>query len=211
MAKAADIIYHIKNLKNSGKSSDDSQISDAQWLFIINQYRSQLIKNNITKGYSVNQELLQELKPSKITLTKNPIDDCEYYTQDIPKFIESHKNNLAVFVGTEGGIPYQRTTTTKVVWDRISSKKSKRWYEVGTRIYVRNHNKTQKLKVLGLFENPQEVEVFNDTLDEMNPFNFEYPVSVTMLDTIYKMIIDSEIRLLLGIKQDNLNDGRDGQ
>lgn len=207
---ASELIYNVKNLKAGGKSSDDSQISDYQWMFIIDQYRSQLIRQQQSKGQSINEQLLQSLNPSKITLTQSLTDKCELITNEIPSFIEGQKSNYSTFVGTEGGLSYQRTTWNKVMWDKQSPAKTfKRWYEVGNKLTVRNHNKSQKLLIMGLFERPMDVVEFNGELDEMNPFNFKYPISNVMLDTLYKMIIESEVKLSLILQPDVLNNGKE--
>lgn len=207
---ASEIIYSIKNLKSGGKTSDDSQISDSQWMFIINQYRSQLIRQQQNAGQQINQELIQKINPTKITLTQSVIDKCEYTTQAIPQFIELHKANASTYVGTEDGLSYQRTNFNKSIWDKHSNNKNfKKWYELGNKIVVRNHKVPHKLLIMGLFENPQAVVEFNGELNEMKPFDFEYPMSNTMVDAVIKMIADSEMKLSLMLAQDNLNNGKE--
>lgn len=213
MASAAELIYHIKNLRNGGKSSDDSSISNYQYLFLLDQYRATLIRQQLAKGQTIDGSLIQELDSSKIILTQSPIEKCELTTQELPKVIETQRNSLYVFIGTQGGKSYTRTTYNKAQWDNQSKYVGHlpKWYQIGSKLVIRHHNKNLKLNIKGVFESPMEVEEFNGTLDIMNPFEFEYPVSSTMIDTIIKMIADSEMKLLHLLPKDNLNDGRDGE
>ena len=210
---AIEIIQNIKNIKAAGIPTDDTGISDFQWMFIIDYYRAQLIRNAITKGHSINQQSIQELNPNKITLTQSTIEKCEMYTNGLPKAIETQNSILYTFIGTEKGKSYQRTTYNKSQWDGYSKYIGllPKWYALGNKITVVNHSKSLKLNVKGLFERPIDVVTFNGELDEMNPFNFEYPCSNTMLDSILKMIADSEMKISMLIPSDNLNDGKDGQ
>lgn len=212
MSSVSHIISTIKNLKN-GKTTDDKSISDSQWLYILDYYRAILIRQQIQKGQSINENCVQELLPSKITLTQNPKEKYELYTNNLPKAIELHKGLAYTFVGTEGGLSYQRTTYNKSQWDSQSKYigKLSKWYMLGSRMYITHHSTKLKLNIQGVFERPLDVIVFNDLLDDMNPFSWEYPMSSTMIDTVIKMIVDSEIRLSLLVPKDNLNDGRDGE
>lgn len=210
---ASEVVYNIKNLKSGGKTSDDKSMSDLQWMFIVDSYRAQLIRNSIVKGHTVNGQSIQELKSSKIILTQSTLEKCEMYSNHLPKAIETQNNNLYTFVGTPKGKQYQRTTYNKSQWEKYAKYVGNlpKWYELGSIITVMNHNKNVGLSIKGLFENPIEVERFNGTLDVMNPLNFEYPASNTMIDSIVKMIADSEMKISMIFPKDNLNDGKDGE
>jgi hypothetical protein len=213
MITAAHIINTIKTLRAGTKPSDDKNISDYQWLFIIDYYRSQLIRAQAAKGQSINEQCIQKLNPHKITLTQNPLEKCELLSNSIPKAIEGHQANLFTFIGTEGGRSYQRTTYNKSQWDSHSKYVGHlpKWYMLGSKLMVKHHSKNLRLSVHGLFENPIEVEKFNGTLNEIDPFSFEYPIANIMIDSIIKLIADSEMKLSMLLPKDELNDGRDGQ
>lgn len=211
---ASEIIYNIKNLKSGGKTSDDTQMSDWQWMYIIDHYRAQLIKQQQSKGQTVNEQCVQKLLPSRIFLQQDAIQKHIMFTHNLPKAVESQRANLYTYVGTEAGKSYQRTTYNKNQWDGQSKYAAclPKWYSIGSVIYVSHHHPKQlKLSIHGVFENPIKVVEFNGQLDEMNPFNFEYPMSSTMVDTVIKMIAESEIKLSLLLPKDDLNDGRDGE
>lgn len=211
---ASEIIYNIKNLKSGGTTSDDNQMSDYQWLYIIDNYRAQLIKQQQSKGQSINEACVQKLVPSKIVLTQDTIQRHIMYTQSLPKAVEGLRANFYTYIGTEAGKSYQRTTYQKAQWDSHSKYVAclPKWYEIGDIIYVSHHHpKNLKLAVHGVFESPMKVLEFNGQLNQMNPFDFEYPMSSTMVDTVIKMIADSEMKLSLLLPKDSLNDGRDGE
>lgn len=210
---ASEIVANIKNLKNGGKTSDDKSLSDIQLMYICDYYRAILIKNQLVKGQRINDACVQSLNPNKIILTQSSLERCQMYTQNIPQTVDGITNNHFTFVGTEKGKSYQRTTHNKSHWDSYSKYIGNlpKWYELGSVITVINHNKQVKLSIKGIFERPIEVIKFNGDLDEMNPLNFEYPIANTMVDSIIKMIADSEVKLSMIFPKDNLNDGKDGQ
>jgi hypothetical protein len=212
MITAAHIINTIKNLRN-GKTTDDKSISDYQWLFICDYYRAVLIRQQQSKGQTINEQCVQKLNPNSITLTINPLEKCEMMSNSLPKAIEGHTANLFTFVGTEGGRGYQRTTYNKSQWDSQSKYVGHlpKWYMLGSKMMVKHHSKNLKLNIHGLFENPIEVERFNGTLNEMDPFSFEYPISNVLLDSVLKLITESELKLNMVLTKDNLNDGKDGE
>ena len=55
------IIYTIQELRSKFSQSDDNPLSDRQVLFILNYYRSFLIRQDMEKGRPLSPFIIQEL------------------------------------------------------------------------------------------------------------------------------------------------------
>lgn len=211
MANLKEIIANIVNLKASGVPSDDKDISDSQWVFIINYYRAKLIRQDFERGRTLNESVVQDLGKIQVKEEESSVSCRIYTTPDLPVPLEVYKQNLITYVGPyKLNEPYQKTTRNKIEWEFYGKYTGNltKWYQKENKIYVLNKNRLNVINVQGVFEDPVAVRKFLNKLDPFDPYNFEYPVSITMLDTIYKLILDSEVRTLLTIPEDTTNDGQ---
>lgn len=201
--KAKEIVYSIKNLKAGGTQNQNESISDLQYLAILDYYRAKLIRQQVSAGYRLNERLIQDLGELHLEFDKGSI----YVTKEIPNPIEAG-SILITDVRDNYDIPYQKSTLSSVQWTTHSkfTKDTPKWFPVGRKIGVVNHASDNKLRVAGVFESPLEVLKFLELDNELDPLDFEYPLSNTMVDTIYKMIVEAEVTLLMNSHNDRLND-----
>lgn len=205
--KASELVSGIKNLKAGGVVSQSTSITDMQYLYMIDYYRAILIRQQQSNGYKINDRFVQDLE----YLTVEDYGRGMHVTErDLPVPIEVHNSTLITHVSDTYDVPYQRSTLSSVAWTNYSrlTRDEPKWFHVGAKIGVVNHKANNKLRVWGVFEHPYEVLKFLAKHDEFDPLNFEYPMSATMVDTIYKMIVESEFRVL-GLPQDRLNNSSD--
>jgi len=221
MAKLNEIIYQIKNIKSGGIQSDDVKISDEQIVDQINYYRAKLIRQEVDRGGKVDPLLIQSLlgtgdnglEVERVKFNRGqPLSGKTVFKAKLklPKAISTSKNNLVMFVGDNLlGRPYQRSTPYKVQLDvtRSITGLVPKWFEFNESIYVITEDPLTNLVVQLVAENPLVVLEFNNQLDPYNPFDIEYPLSSTMIDSIYKLMADTEDKIL-GITDDT-NDGQD--
>ena len=117
--------------------------------------------------------------------------------------------NLVTFVGHNLlGQAFQRSTPYKVQFDvaRSFTGLSPKWFEFDERVYVVTEDSLTDIVVQLVAENPTKVLSFLGTLDVFNPLNYEYPLSTTMLDSVYKLM--AEVELKYGsLLTDDMNDG----
>lgn len=208
---ASEVVYNIKNIKAGGKQSDDTSMSDLQFLFIADYWRATLIRQQITQNQSVNEECIQELDTSKAPLLKCLGAHNEVQlSKAIPNVVTTQKDNLFTFVGSSH-TSYQKTTFQKRQWNSFSKIAAcmPKWYEVGNTIYLINHPSPHKLIIKAVFASPIEVLRFNGTLNPVNPLNFRYPMDDSMLSQMFDVIRKNELASSLAIPQDNLNNGRE--
>lgn len=183
-----EIIYNLKNLRFNG-ANDETEISDAQWVYIVNYYRAQLIRQQQKAGQSINPFIKQSFE---VNLKK--ISNCDTVSLEyIPKPIELHNYELITNVGKG----YERTKGDIHNWMDYAKYTSKeiRWYIKDRKLRLKNYVGSNKIIVEGVWENPYEVEELKGTINPLSPYNFEYPISATMLDSLYKMIADAELKI----------------
>ena len=220
----SEIVYNIKNLIGGGINSDDLNLRDSQFAFIIAYYRSKLLKQDQDKG-RVNLELYKQNlgKVEVMMADKNECcdtDSCIIRTKlKMPKPAETNRGINITYVGLLNGIPFQKEYHNAIVWSRGSkySNNVPRWYYRNGYIYIVNPptNELKWINIEGIFERPEQAIKFRtcDCPDNeescFESYDFEYPIPQHHNDTIVKTIADTELKILTGLAKDDVNDGSD--
>ncbi len=227
--KLSEIISAIRNLPRSGQGDfDDNAYTDRLLAFIINYYRVKMIDQDMNKGKTLTQYYVQTL--GKVRLIKASKTECGTYDCDlgdfilrteniVPKSVDTNTQNLITYVGTiDGKTNYQRTTFQSAKYDLFAKYTGKRtkYYELNGYLYIVNppSNNLKYISVTGVFEDPLLVNEFKSTSCDdsdfcFNPFDIEYPLSMKHIDTIYKLIVNTEFRFNNILIPDNNNNTQD--
>jgi len=229
--KANEIIYYIQNLRQKGLQSDDNQISDDMVFFSLNNKRDFLLRQEEERYNSVNPEIAQtlsiELEPSHlIDLILCDIrykEICVLKSKlPIPLTINlKTSNNYLYLGGMDGKSPYTYSevqTLKYLVTSKYTGNKTK-YLVMNSYLYIINppSNALRYVKMIALFHNPKEAKEFIDltegksNIDIFDPYDFEYPITGNMLETVYAMMLDKDIRYQVSTKDDTLQDGKNEQ
>jgi hypothetical protein len=215
MAKLDEIIYNIKNLKGGGLHSDDTDLSDEQIVFIIDYYRAKLISQDFNKGVKIFDGIDQtigRLELSKDTTAFPTVEEDHLISEEFPTLITLQEGLAFRKVG-KGSNAYdyiEQGRAGLIKYARFTSQKGY-FYPLGNRIVIISGGITiKKIPITGVFEHPLKVIAFNNKA-EVYEYNIEYPIPAKMLDTIYKMIIASELRLSALLPTDTVNNTKDDQ
>jgi hypothetical protein len=210
------IIYTIQELRSKFSQSDDNPLSDRQVLFILNYYRSFLIRQDMEKGRPLSPFIIQEL-----TLDLEKVDKgIGFVTNDmilrtkinIPKPIEGHMHDYLTYVGRadfEDRWTQLDLQSLKSVSYTRHAGRFPRWFARESYIYVKFPPTCTVSKVLvrGVFEEPELVAKLAGKILPFQGQEWDYPISNNMLSTIIKMLEDSEFRFTFAIPKDHENDG----
>lgn len=219
MATLSYLLYDIQNLKSAGRQSDDNLLEDKQVVFHIGHYRANLAKQKLDKGEPINPVLIQDLGEVKIKKVDSKECNCDIKGCSLYKVESTIPKVLYLsYVGSVGGKAFEKTTYNDIHYMQFNKYTSKadRWFMIGEDLYVSspNHNLGKRIKIQGIFEDPQVANsyatcdcVVSETCYE--DFEFEYPLPITMWDTVKKMIVDLELRFLSTRSTDNTNNGVD--
>jgi hypothetical protein len=203
--KAKEIVFHLRNLKAGGTQSQNESISDMEYLAMVDYYRAILIRQQQGNNYRVNDKIVQHLGEIEVDLTYD--EQTSLTVSEIPSPVETNIGVLIIEVKDTYGRKYQRCSSNSISWTHYSrfTKDQPKWFFLDNKIGVVNHAAGDTLKIAGIFESPLEAIKFVGKDNPLDPLDFEYPISITMLDAIYKMIMDSEMRFLMGNHNDTLN------
>lgn len=217
MSTLKSIIYQIQNIRNGGIKSDDTKLSDEQVADIIHNYRAKLIRQEIDRGMKLDPMLIQpllDLEVERVAFDRGqPLSGKTVFRtiKKIPRAIATKGSNLVTFVGDNLlGQAFQRSTPTKAQFDtaRPFTGLNPKWFEFNDHIYVITEDSLTDIVVQLVAENPTKVLELTGDLNVFDPFEYEYPLSVTLLDSIFKLMADTELKLS-SLPTDTLNDGQE--
>jgi len=210
------IIYTIQELRSKFSQSDDNPLSDRQVLFILNYYRSFLIRQDMEKGRPLSPFLMQELTLDLEKVDKgigfNTNDKILRTTIEIPKPIEGHMHDYLTYVGRadfeDRWTQLDLQSLKSVAYTRHAGR-FPRWFARESKIYVKFPPTCTVSKVLvrGVFEEPEIAAKLAGKIAPFTGQEWDYPISNNMLSTIIKMLEDSEFRFTFAIPKDHENDG----
>ena len=210
------IIYTIQELRSKFSQSDDNPLSDRQVLFILNYYRSFLIRQDMEKGRPLSPFIIQE-----VTLDLEKVDKgIGFVTKDmilrtkitIPKPIEGHMHDYLTYVGRadfEDRWTQLDLQSLKSVSYTRHAGRFPRWFARENFIYVKFPPTctTSKVLIRGVFEEPELVAKLAGKIAPFVGQEWDYPISNNMLSTIIRMLEESEFKFTFAIPKDNENDG----
>lgn len=212
------LIFNIRNLIRDAKH-DDYKISNRQIEFIINYVRAKLIRQDISKGRTISGNIIQDLgnvklvkvdKSNSSITTGLPILRTE---QKIPKPLELEYNDAITYVGGIDKLsPFQFSTKSFSNWQEHSKygNKNKFAYYYDGYMFIKNCDISLKyINIAGVFENPREVSKFKSPTGSScyDPDIEDYPISGNMIQALSKIIMSEDLRLLLTLPEDTVNDG----
>lgn len=201
------IIYNIKD----SLGSDAEELTNAQYKFIIDYYRSKLIRQRIGRGENVAPVFAQFLHNIAVAEVSEEDPSCAsldcatFKTEDvIPSIIPySYDTTLLYVGGTDGHLGFQETAFQALEFEMFAKyvKNQPKWFVIGDRIYVTNppDEDIDSITIQGIFEDPLAASAICPDFDAscLRDYDYEYPISSDMLDTIYKLIRDNELKGLI--------------
>ena len=225
MATLREILYNIKNIVSKGRQSDDFPYSGRQLAFQVNYYRAKLIHEQIKKEASVdNASYIQDLGKVPVKLADAhdccEVDVCVLRTvEKVPEFLDGKSGEMVTYVGNlDYSRPYQRIAVNRIYWQQFDKYTSKqpRWYYKAGYIYLVNPVSPMLsfINIQGVFTDPVEAHRFrtcdcpDNELPCVDGFDEEYPLEERMIDTLVKLILQTEFNVYLQSQDDAQNDTR---
>lgn len=202
-----EIIYNIKG----SLGSDAEELTNRQYKFIIDYYRAKLLRQRLETKKAISPVFTPALHKIKISEIEDEdpgcMDmDCATYKtdKDIPAIIPYSLNSSLVYLGsTDGYLPFQETSFQTLELEAYAKyiKLLPKWFLLGSKIYVTNppDEAPEYITIQGIFEDPLKAAALCDDFDEacLKDYDFEYPISGDMVDTIFKLIRDNEVGMLI--------------
>lgn len=207
-----EIIYNLRGLVRDAKS-DDIDLSDRQYEFIINYLREKLIVQQLQKKRSISANITQDLGQLELELVD--AGEGERLTnkhilrtiRELPQPVESDQKDLFTYIGgldKNSPIPYK--SQVRVSWKKYTKYASKipTAYYSDQRMYVHGAEYLRYVSIEGVFLNPREA--FNFVNPDVDFDNQRYPISGRLLDQLNSLFKNQELSILLQLVEDNTND-----
>jgi hypothetical protein len=202
-----EIIYNTKD----SLGSDAEEMTNAQYKFIIDYYRTKLLQQRIEKGKKLAPVFAPAIHSIEVVQVKDDDPgcynlDCAIYktVEKIPAIIPYSLHSSLLYLGsTDGHLGFQETSFQALSFEDYARyiKKQPKWFIMGDNIYISNPPDEQisSITIQGVFEDPIAAASLCTDFDEncLRDYDVEYPISGGMLDTIYKLMVDSELKGLV--------------
>ena len=208
----------LSTIKGSTRFSDDSDHTIEHIEFIICNIRAFLIRQDLNKGRSLSDNIIQTLPcidVQQIDVSECPCSintDCTIMrtTLQIPKPIELHQKDLITRVAGADVlgkglsiIPYSRVSTAGLNRQTANSTKV---FLHNRYLYFINPPNLRKISVSLVLEDPRDASTFNTCSGAICYSNeSEFPISAHMIPTLKELVL-KDLKIEIQVPQDNRGD-----
>jgi len=211
-----EIAYNLLNLVRGGRSSNDEHISLDQIKFNIKHYRAMFIRRDYARNGYVSKTIEQDLgclKLKQVDASKCcnlPVECAVYRTKKkIPKTVRFNFKDAITHVSDVTGlgtIPIVESHTVQwLPYEKYTGLKYKA-YMIEDYMYIYNADGLGYINVRGIFEDPEDVALFDCDGSDCYDDDMDFPIPMDMLQTITQGIMSGELMLLSGSINDTTND-----
>lgn len=198
-----DNILLIARNSNIAESEHLSRIQIEKWIIA---YRAMLIKQDIDKGYDIDDLYTTTIGPIHLDQVESVPGSIIFVgDKELPKLISSHKKSGIVNIKDMYGNIIQMGDYTKAKYQKYRQATCKDYiaWKQNNKIYVLgDSNQLEYVQVEVIAEDPTELKDCFDP-DE------EFPIPGSKIPTITQMILDKELRTLVSMPSDTTNDSKD--
>ncbi|MDO7847625.1 hypothetical protein Q5H92_14750 [Hymenobacter sp. M29] len=218
MATLQEIISTLEGLR-AGRQTDEQVFTPSEWKFLVDMWRSKLLRQEASDG----KRLVGTVHSQTITipLTRNPStlpfpmkgQTIGYQsTKKVPTLLHTRWGNKPSFVGSNPILPSAQHSSLETIRYQLAALmtgNSDRYILHEQDFYYYSSQGLESISLTGVFEDPYEVEVFMGRDNPFDPYGFQYPLSTTHLDGLYRGLADTELRILKASIPDLTNDGHE--
>jgi hypothetical protein len=211
-----EIAYNILNLVRGGRSSNNEHISTSQIKFKVKYYRAMLIRRDFARNGIITRHLEQDLgclELIKVDASKccNLPTECAVYrtVKKVPRTVRFNFSDAITHVGDVSGtgtIPIVDSNAVQwLPYDKYTKNKMKA-YMIEDYIYIYNADGLKFINIRGIFEDPEDVALFDCDGSDCYNDDMDFPIPMDMLQTITQGIMSGELMMLASSVNDTTND-----
>ena len=211
-----EIAYNILNLARGGRSSNNDHISLDQIKFNVKYYRAMLIRRDFTRNGIITRHLEQdlgciELQKADASKCCNLPVDCAVYRSKvkIPRTVRFSFKDAITHVGDVTGLATIPMVEPHMVeylpYDKYT-KQQKKAYMIEDYLYIYNGDGLKFINVRGVFEDPEEVALFDCDGSDCYDDDSEFPIPMDMVQIITQGLMNGELMMLSTSVNDTTND-----
>jgi len=211
-----EIAYNILNLVRGGRSSNNEHISTSQIKFNVKYYRAMLIRRDFARNGIITRHLEQDLgclELIKVDASKccNLPTECAVYrtVKKVPRTVRFNFSDAITHVGDVSGTGTITIVDSNAVqwlpYDKYTKNKMKA-YMIEDYIYIYNADGLKFINIRGIFEDPEDVALFDCDGSDCYNDDMDFPIPMDMLQTITQGIMSGELMMLASSVNDTTND-----
>lgn len=200
-----ELSYDLYNIIHAGRGSDSELVSIYQIIFWIKQTRNTLIRQDIQKGRSISENIIQHIKSQKLI----PIDISDAPTclndltgcyiarteRKMPRFLELPDRDLFLSLQPSNILSQNYNIIPR---NRVSyigrgkwGKNAKYAFLREGYVFVVNDPDTEYITIEGVFQDPEELSDYVDCTTDKSCYDdeTEFPLSSWMWEIMKQMIL----------------------
>lgn len=215
MSTLSEITYSILGTISGGdRISDDQNLSIEAVQFSIINNRALLLRNDLNKGHSVSDNVLQTLPCIVVEQIDRSLCPCNVPTDctilrssiQLPKFLEIYQKD---YITKVSGVDILGPGFSIISFARASKAGSSKWTANSTKAFFHNQylyllsapNLT-KVSVQGILENPMDASTFTTCSgDACFTADSTFPISKYMIPTLKDMVL-KDLKIEISVPSD---------
>lgn len=198
-----DNVLLIARNNNVAESEHLSRAQIEKWILY---YRAMLIKQDIDKDRDINDLYITTIEPIHLEKQEKVPGYFTYVgDEELPKLIDFNFRPGVVAVRDMFGNIIQIGNKTKAKLQKYRKATCKDYiaWVKGNKIYVEgDDNQLEYISVDVIAEDPTEIKSCFDP-------DKEFPIPAAMIPTITQMILEKELRVMLAMPSDDINNAQD--
>lgn len=198
-----DNVLLIARNNNVAESEHLSRAQIEKWIL---SYRAMLIKQDIDKDRDINDLYITTIEPIHLEKQEKVPGYFTYVgDEELPKLIDFNFRPGVVAVRDMFGNIIQIGNKTKAKLQKYRKATCKDYiaWVKGNKIYVEgDDNQLEYISVDVIAEDPTEIKSCFDP-------DKEFPIPTAMIPTITQMILEKELRVMLAMPSDDINNAQD--
>jgi len=220
MVTLNQLVYDLINLLRGGGTTDDDMLGRRQVAFWIINTRALLIRQDYDKGRTISDNIIQTISCLPVEQIDASMCPCIITAgcnimrsvSQIPKPIETAQKDLIIRISPPviNQRPYSLINFHRSLWigmNKYTRHGGKAFYK-DRYIYLMNVDPSVSfVSVDAVFEDPRELANYNACNNApCYDDNSNFPISRWMVELMKKMIVDTDIKVLLNTPSDMKND-----
>lgn len=196
--KAKEHIYNLRTNLEASPTMIDTQ--DEHLMYMLDEARAVVASRKMDMNAAI-PLMVQHIDVAPVEPEEGELGtvlDMPVIKLNLPKPI-AYKNGGGIFtVGSlDGASSYTRITYSQIrtAFSRTITPLAPKWLYFNEAIYVINLplDATKKVRIRGLFDEPWRVILAQGLFNPLNPYDFEYPLSMKDATTVYSIAMSGDL------------------
>jgi hypothetical protein len=197
--KAKEFIYNLRtNLEEAG--SQLRSATDQHIMFMLDEARAIYAGQKMDRAFSLTQmaQVIDVTPTIAPTSEVGTVGNARILKVEIPQPVVYMNGDGIFTVGaTDGQDSYTRIdfSQLRTALSRKYTGNTPKWFWLGSSMYIINAeiDSLSKVRIRGIFSEPYKVEIAMNRYKYLDPFNWEYPLSLKDAKAVYQLAMSGDL------------------